>query len=81
MTNQIIIKAPRWHDGVVLIADHRITEHNEVVIQHKNYPNPLYMSGTWAKQFPTEQMKIKRGGTMKMRVIPLDELIKERIEL
>lgn len=81
MNNRIIIKEPRWHDRVVLIADHRITAHNEIVIQHKNYPNPLYMSGEWAKQFPTEQMKIRRGGTMKMRAVPLDELTKERLEL
>jgi hypothetical protein len=79
--NTIEILEPRWHDRVVLVADHKIAVDNEVIIHHHNYPHPIYMNGFWAKQFPLEDLKIKSGGKMKVRAIPLDELIKERIEV
>lgn len=78
---QIDIWQPRWHDRVVLVADHKITADNEVVIHHHNYPHPLYMSGEWARQWPLENLKTKSGGNMPVRAIPLDELLKERIEV
>lgn len=79
--NQIEILEPRWHDRIVLIADHKIVDDNEVVIRHKNYPHPIYMNGKWAKQFPLEDLKIRSGGKMKVRAVPLDELLKERIDV
>lgn len=77
--NTIDILQPRWHDRVVLSADHKIATDNEVIIHHHDYPNPLYMNGQWAKQFPTEMLQTKHGGQMPVRVVPLDELLKERI--
>lgn len=78
--NQIVIWSPRWHDRVVLIADHRLLAHNEVIIEHKDFPRPLYLSGTFAKSFPLEQMKTKNGGEIGVRVIPLVELEKEVLD-
>lgn len=77
--NQILVWEPRWHDRTVLIADYRLFEHNEVVISHKDFPKPLYLSKERARQFPLEQMKTKRGGRIAVRVIPIDELVKETI--
>jgi hypothetical protein len=77
--NQILIWEPRWHDRTVLVADRRLLEHNEIVISHKDFPAPLYISGKQAKEFPLEQMKTKTGGTIAVRAIPLAELEKEVI--
>ena len=70
---------PRWHDRVVLIADHRLLAHNEVIIEHKDFPEPFYLSGKFAKSFPLEQMRTEKGGEIAVRAIPLIELEKEVI--
>lgn len=77
--NQILVWEPRWHDKVVLVADYRLFEHNEVIISHKDFPSPYYLTRERARQFPLEQMETKRGGTIAVRAIPIDELAKEVI--
>lgn len=77
--NQILILAPRWHDRTVLIADRRLLVSNEIVIQHKDFPAPLYLTGKQAREFPLEDMPTKAGGTIAVRVVPLVELEKEII--
>lgn len=77
--NQILILSPRWHDKVVLLAERRLLTHNEVVINHHEFPEPLYISGERAREFPLEQMKTKAGGYIGVRAVPLDELTQERI--
>jgi hypothetical protein len=75
--NQILILEPRWHDNVVLVADYRIFEHNEVVIRHGDFPEPFYLTGERAREFPLEKLKTKAGGEIDVRAIPIDELAKE----
>lgn len=78
--NQILIWEPRWHDRTVLVAERRIMDENEVIVQHKDFPKPYYLSGSHAREFPLEQMKTKAGGEIAVRAIPLAELEKEIIE-
>lgn len=77
--NQILIWEPRWHDRTVLIAERKIMDSNEVIIQHKDFPKPFYLSGRKAKEFPLEQMGTKAGGTIAVRAIPISELEKEEL--
>jgi hypothetical protein len=79
--NKIIIWEPRWHDRVVLVADRKIGEHNEITIKHRDFPNPFYITGKTARTFPLEEMATKRGGLLAVRAIPLRELEKEVISL
>ena len=79
--NAIHIWEPRWHDRAVLVADHRLQEHNQVVIEHKEFPTPFYVNGRWARQWPLEQMSTKSGGVIAVRAIPLVELCKETISI
>lgn len=81
-TNNVIrIWAPRWHDRTVLIADHRILAHNEIIIEHKDFPEPFYLSGEYAKSFPLEDMRTKSGGVISVRAVPLNQLKKEVIDV
>lgn len=83
--NQITIWAPRWRDRTVLVADRKLVEHNEIVIEYKDakgdrlWPRPLYITGERAKSFPLESMSTKSGGVISIRAIPLDELEREII--
>lgn len=79
--NRIVIKSPRWHDRVVLIANHKIGTDNEIVIEHSDFPQPFYLSGERARTYPTEQLKAKAGGTMTVRAVPLHELENEVINV
>lgn len=79
--NQILILEPRWHDRTVLLAERRLLAHNEVIIEHKDFPTPFYISGERARSFPLEQMRTKRGGTLAVRAIPLTELEREVINV
>lgn len=85
--NQILLLAPRWRDRVVLVAERRLLDHNEVVITAKDakgelyFPAPMYITGERARQFPLEQMKTKAGGTIAVRCVPLTEMEKEVIVL
>lgn len=77
--NPISIWEPRWRDRTVLIADHRLQDHNQVTIEHKEFPHPYYLSGRVARRFPVEQMATKKGGFIDVRVIPITELQKEEV--
>lgn len=85
--NRIIIWEPRWSTKDVLVADGKLFTNNEVVITAKDakgeryFPNPFYISGKRAKEFPLEEMPTKAGGKLAVRAIPLDELTKERIDV
>lgn len=81
--NHITIFAPRWRDRSVLVADHKLGADNTIAITCTNkdgsrpYPQPFRLSGVAARSYPTETMKTKAGGAITVRVIPLDELLKE----
>ena len=79
--SRYFIKEPRWHDRVVLLADKRLDRHNEVIIQHKDFPKPYYITRERAQSYPLEQMKTKAGGLLAVRAVPLDELTKEVIDI
>lgn len=77
--NQIVIFEPRWHDRKVLIMDRRLQADNEIIIEHKDFPNPFYISAKRAREYPLVDMKTKSGGVVQMREVPLTELEKEVI--
>ena len=52
-----------------------------IVIKHKEYPNPLYISGEKARSFPLEEMKTKAGGIVRVRAVPLQDLLEEVIPI
>lgn len=79
--NQITILEPRWHDRVVLVADRRLLVHNEIIIEHRDFPAPFYLMGKIARSFPLEQMATRAGGTLAVRAIPIVELEKETINI
>lgn len=78
--NQIKIWQPRWHDRVVLIADRKLLAHNEIIIEHKNFPASFYLTGSRAREFPLEQMATKSGGSIAVRAVPLTELEREVLD-
>lgn len=66
---------PRWNDRKALIADYKIGTHNQINFpKAKSLAGDWYISGKEAKTFPLEPLKTKAGGTMNVRVIPLDAL-------
>lgn len=72
----ITIWEPRWHDRRVLVAVHKVGEHNKIVFTgnpHKNTnsmgEDPYYLSGKTIKKFKKES-----NGTIKVYSVPLDEL-------
>lgn len=72
---QFKIFNPRWHDRKVLVADYKIATHNQI-----NFPKAASLAGDWyisgrdAKTFPIEAMKTRAGGSINMRVIPINDL-------
>lgn len=76
--NIIQILEPRWHDKTVLVGDWHIEKHNLIDIQHKDFPEPFYLSGKKAKEFPLQYVRGSHG-KYPMRVIPLSELEREVI--
>lgn len=79
--NTISIWEPRWHDRTALIADRKLLAHNEIIIEHKNFPAPFYLTAERAREFPLEQMPTKSGGTIAIRAVPLSELEKEILDV
>lgn len=79
--NEITIWEPRWHDKVVLIADHKIGTDNRITIEHKDFPVALYVSGKVAKQYPLESMKTKSGGFINVRAVPIRVLESEVLDV
>lgn len=75
--NRIVIKAPRWRDRKVLVADWKIGQaKNEIVIEAAKkdgtrfYPEPIITTGQQLKSYPLEKMP--HGN---MRVVALDDLL------
>lgn len=64
-----------------MIAEHRLFDNNEIVIMHKDFSHPYYLTAKRAREFPLEYMKTKAGGTIQVRAIPLNELTKEVISV
>lgn len=79
--NQIVIFEPRWHDRVVLIAEHRLADDNEIVIDNKNFPHPYYITRQRVMSFPQQLVPSKAGKQIPMRQVPIIELEKEVIDL
>lgn len=67
------IWSPRWRDRRVLLASHKIGEHNKIYFTGKDGASmgtdPYYISGKIAKKYKQES-----NGTIQCRSIPLDEL-------
>ncbi len=62
---------PRWRDKVVLLAKHKIGEHNKIVFTKAPSmgTEPYYISGKEARRFKTET-----NGTLDCLVVPLSKL-------
>lgn len=72
--NTIEIFAPRWRDRKILVAEWKIgVGVNKIVVRDKRFPEPLYITGRKAMQFPVETKPTRNGSTFKVRVIPIDE--------
>lgn len=70
-----VIYNPRWRDRQVLIADFRIGTHNQIEFpKAKSLAGLWYISGREAKTYPVERMQTRAGGSIVMRVVPLDAL-------
>ena len=61
---------PRWHDRRVLLAAHKIVEHNRVVFtKTKSLEGDFYVSGKTVKKFKKES-----NGQIDCYSVPLSEL-------
>jgi hypothetical protein len=73
--NKLLIKAPRWKDRTVLLADWKIGLHNEIVITasrkdgSRYFPESFYMSGEKVKKYPTQP-----HSSRKVYIVPIDDL-------
>lgn len=72
--NKIEILEPRWHDRVALVADWKIGQDNQIVIKHKEFPEPFYAKGQELKKYPIKMIPNRKGVNMPMREVPLSEL-------
>lgn len=79
--SKIVIKAPRWKDKTILIADWKVGGHNEIHIEAENaagdrfYPQPMYMSGAKIRTYPTQQHSVRS-----VFIVPLADLeVLERV--
>lgn len=73
--NVLAIREPRWRDRTVLLADWKLGEDNMVIIDHRNYPEPFYISGAQARQYPLESKKSKNGKEFFVRIVPINDLV------
>ena len=73
--NTLTIWEPRWRDKRVLLAKHKIGEHNKINItqEHKDgtryFPNDMYISGKEARRY-----KVESNGVIPCYAVPLDKL-------
>lgn len=71
----IEIKAPRWKDKTILIADWKVGTDNEIVITATNkdgnryYPKSFYMSGDKIKSYPKQSHSVRE-----VFIIPISDL-------
>ena len=53
--NKIVIWQPRWHDRVVLIAKHKVGNHNEITFtKAPSMPDTYYLSGATIRSYPID---------------------------
>jgi hypothetical protein len=78
------IKTPVWGGRKVGLATYKVGTHNEIRILTKNaqgerlYPQPLYISGAKARQYPIEP--VRSNPNIKLYIIPVNDLeVLERI--
>ena len=76
----IEIRAPRYHDRVVLIANYKIVLGYPVKIRilYGAYKGVYNIPSKVLATSPLEPMQTKQGNTIVMRAVPLDAL--ERID-
>ena len=79
--NLFKIKAPRWKDRTVLLADWKVGTHNEIRIEAarkdgvKFFPEPLYISGEDVRKHKKQAHSVRS-----VYVVPLDAFnILERV--
>ena len=71
----IEIKAPRWKDKTILVADWKVGADNEIIIKATNksgeryYPKSYYMSGEKIKTYPKQPHSIGE-----VYIVPLQDL-------
>lgn len=79
---EIVIWQERYTTGDVLVADHKLEEHNTIVIQKGEHAGSYYLSGAVAKQSPVEDMPTKDPNrTITVRAVPLKTIKEERVWL
>lgn len=72
------IKNPVWGGRKVGLATYKVGLHNEIHILTVNtagervYPQPLYISGEQARQYPIEP--VKSNPNVKLYIIPINDL-------
>ena len=78
------IKSPVWGGRKVGLATYKVGQHNEIRIEYKNsegelvYPQPLYISGEQARQYPIQP--VRSNPNVKLYVIPINDMkVLERI--
>lgn len=78
------IRVPVWGGRKVGLATYKIGVHNEVRILTKDkdggrlYPQPLYISGDKARQYPIEP--VKSNPNVKLYIIPINDMeVLERV--
>lgn len=72
----IEIRAPRYHDRVVLLAKYRLTSGQgvDVKILYGAYKGIYHVSYKVICESPIESMTTKQGKQIQMRAIPLDKM-------
>ena len=72
----IKIKAPRYHDNVVLLARYRLAcgQDATVEIQTGSYKGVYKVKNSDICNSPLEGMKTRQGKIIQMRAVPLDKL-------
>lgn len=74
------IKEPIWNGRRVGLAVDELAEFNQIIIEYKNadgsllYPNPFYISGKIAREFPIEPAK--KNPAVRLCIIPIASLSK-----
>lgn len=63
------IVEPRWHDKRVLLAAHKVRNHNVIKFKSKMLPDLYYLSGATIKSFSKQS-----NGSIDCYAVPLDRL-------
>lgn len=66
----LVIFAPRWHDRRVLIAAHKVGEHNKITFSKTpSLPETYYLSKKEITKYKKES-----NGTIQCYCVPIDDL-------